>query len=278
MRLHCLRVENYRALQEASLEFDDSITVLFGENDCGKSSLLNALEACLGQNAPLGGFTFLPSDFHRSAPEGLPAGRIRIEIGLREEEPPSDPERAWPVLRSSGLAGADGRLDFVLAVNATLEAAGSVRTDFGFQAPRPLEADPASLLAEVRRVVPFLRIRSGILRPAPALKTEPLPEKAARQEVEWAVRQAWSEFLEDPDRISADHLVRARGALDEVLDQLEERLVPGPQSGLERRISAPLSPSGSWRRIAGLLRGAWPSRGPSCRPGGQRPWGRIATR
>jgi putative ATP-dependent endonuclease of OLD family len=256
VHLHRLRVENFRALREASLVLDESVTVLFGENDCGKSSLINALEACLGRNAPPGTFNFVPSDFHRGTPEGPPAGRIRIEVGLREEEPPSRSDVAWPLLRSSGLAGGDGRLDFLLVVNATLDPAGIVQTFFEFQGPRPLGADPAELLAEVRRVVPFLRIRSGILSPAPALKAEPLPEKAARQEVEWAVRQAWSEFLEDPDRITPGHLARAQGALDEVLDQLEERLVPGPQSGLERRIAAPLSPSGSWRRIAGLLRGA----------------------
>jgi ABC-type cobalamin/Fe3+-siderophores transport system ATPase subunit len=42
MHLASLSVENYRALRRARVSFDQT-TVLIGENDCGKSSLLEAL-------------------------------------------------------------------------------------------------------------------------------------------------------------------------------------------------------------------------------------------
>ncbi len=277
VHLHSLRVENYRALQEATLDLDESITVLVGENDCGKSSLLNALEACLGKAAPAGGFNFAPSDFHREAPGRPPSNWIRVQIGLREEHPPDGVPASWPLLRQAGLADEAGCLDFYLVVLARLDEEGRVQTSFHFAAPFPVNADPGELLAEVRRVVPFLRIRSAVLRPAPVhlAQGEPGPvpsgglagaaappqgagasEQSARRQVEWAIRQAWSEFLDDPDRVSSQELSRAREALDGLLQHMERWLAPEVEPDLEDRISAPLSSSASWQRIAGLLRGS----------------------
>ncbi len=267
VHLHSLRVENYRALQEATLDLDESITVLVGENDCGKSSLLNALEACLGKAAPAGSFTFAPSDFHREKPGGPPASRIRVEIGFREDQPPQQQPAPWPLLRGAGLADEEGRLDFYLVVQACLDGEGRPQADFHFASPLPVTADPGELLAEVRRVFPFLRIRSAVLRPAPAQngnsegasaspEVTAASEKSARRQVEWAIRQAYSEFLDDPDRVSTSDLSRARQALDGLLSHLEKWLGPEPEPDLEDRISAPMSSSGSWHRIAGLLRGS----------------------
>ena len=251
-------MENFRALRTATLDLDDSTTVLVGENDCGKSSLLNALDACLGRAAPPGGFRFSPLDFHRSRPGGPPEGPIRIEIALREDEPPEGPEPPWPLLREAGLQGREGRLDFRLVVQARMEPGQEPRTSFHLEGPGPVQGDPEVLLAELRRVVPFLRIRAAVLRPAPGPARDggSIPEHAARQQVEWEIRQAYAELLEDPDRMSEESLGAAREALDGVLGQLERMVRPEPPPDLEDRLEAPLSSSTPWHRMAGMLRGS----------------------
>jgi len=140
VHLHSVRVENYRALKEATLDLDESITVLVGENDCGKSSLLNALEACLGKAAPSGGFAFAPSDFHREAPGGPSSDWIRVRIGIREDPPPDGAPASWPLLRQAGLADEGGRLDFYLVVLARLDGQGRVQPSFHFAAPFQVSA------------------------------------------------------------------------------------------------------------------------------------------
>ena len=47
MYLKGLRIENFRAVRQTSIAFDNS-TALIGENDCGISSVLDALELVLG--------------------------------------------------------------------------------------------------------------------------------------------------------------------------------------------------------------------------------------
>lgn len=270
MHLHSLRIENFRALRHASLDLEPAATILVGENDVGKSSLLNALEACLGRGAPAGGFRFSAQDFHRPYPGSPPAGPIRIEIGIREETPASN-EPAWPVLRRA-LGTGDGPLDFRLVVTARLQADGTPQASFwvlgahdgpvGPHARALVEEgtppDPAvgqALLAELRRVVPFIRVRAAVLPPAPRLE-EPPGEHTARQQVEWEIRQAYAELLENPDGMSDRALGMAREALGQVLGELEDRVGPLPAVDVEERLAAPLSSSGSWTRLAGLLRGS----------------------
>ncbi|MGE3141856.1 MAG: AAA family ATPase [Hyphomonadaceae bacterium] len=43
MKIARLTVENYRAIKFASVSFLD-VTILLGENNCGKSTFLSALE------------------------------------------------------------------------------------------------------------------------------------------------------------------------------------------------------------------------------------------
>ena len=44
MKIKKLEVDGFRSLQEFSISFEEDITVLVGENDSGKSSLLDCLE------------------------------------------------------------------------------------------------------------------------------------------------------------------------------------------------------------------------------------------
>ena len=84
MFLSSLKVENFRGVREGHLSFDDT-TVLIGENDCGKSSLLDALAKALA-TPDAGPPQFEAPHFHRTGGENgdAPAGRIRLELTFRE--------------------------------------------------------------------------------------------------------------------------------------------------------------------------------------------------
>ena len=85
MFLRSLSIENFRSLRSAELDFDDN-TILIGENDCGKSSLFEALAKALavGDGAPC----FEAQHFHRAqgGPSASPAGPIRLQLTFEERK------------------------------------------------------------------------------------------------------------------------------------------------------------------------------------------------
>lgn len=46
-RIKKLRVKNFKKLADETFEFNDDINILVGDNECGKSSILEAIELCL---------------------------------------------------------------------------------------------------------------------------------------------------------------------------------------------------------------------------------------
>jgi putative ATP-dependent endonuclease of OLD family len=81
MVLRSARVENFRAVKCALISFDPT-TVLIGENDCGRSSVMEAVALALGWNAHEGEFRFQRFHFHRAAKRERPAPiSIVLEFG-----------------------------------------------------------------------------------------------------------------------------------------------------------------------------------------------------
>ena len=77
-----LRIENFRAIRKTAISFDDG-TALIGENDCGISSVLDALELALGFDEKTRKFP--PYLFHQSGNPGQPSGPIRIQLRFSEK-------------------------------------------------------------------------------------------------------------------------------------------------------------------------------------------------
>ena len=94
MYLSTLKVTNYRAVKSAGLEFDNT-TDLIGENDCGKSSLLDALARVLDHSNDDGGLIFEPGEFHHHTGEDTASGPIRIRLGFEERRPGEWSDKAY---------------------------------------------------------------------------------------------------------------------------------------------------------------------------------------
>ena len=88
MFLAQLKIENYRGIRSASLTFDNE-TILIGENDCGKSTILEALALVLGSDTEAEPPLFKLFHFFNTSENNVvkPAGPIRIMLHFRERNP-----------------------------------------------------------------------------------------------------------------------------------------------------------------------------------------------
>jgi putative ATP-dependent endonuclease of OLD family len=252
LRLRSCQIDNFRALRCAVLELDQT-TVLIGENGCGKSSLLHALELCLGPQAPVGAFSFEPGDFYREHPLG-PAGAIQIRLWFAEDSPVQDAS-LWGHLRDRGLVDSAQRLDFCLTVRATLDQ-DEVSVGYDFNQGARSE-DYEALLAELRRLVPFIRIRSQVSTTERSLELENgLPaDVLSRRLVHRQIRKTLADLV-DVEAVSESVVTEAREAVREIMDHWAQGAGPEPSFDHESRVLAPLSASGTWAQMANLLRGS----------------------
>jgi putative ATP-dependent endonuclease of the OLD family len=93
MKLRHIRVKNFRCLKDVELPVDDS-TILIGENNAGKTALLDALRKALATTAGARREPFDQFDFHMAAAADTPekSGGILIELVFRE-----DAKGEWPL-------------------------------------------------------------------------------------------------------------------------------------------------------------------------------------
>ena len=87
MRATTLRIENFRGIKRLDLDLDE-ITVLIGENNTGKTAVLDALRICLRDLGPRRRVVFDALDFHLAdaASEPVTADPIRIEVTFSQQK------------------------------------------------------------------------------------------------------------------------------------------------------------------------------------------------
>lgn len=67
MKLTELTITNFRGIKNLNITFENDITVIIGENNCGKSSILDAIYYCLDKlKYNSNSFTFTDYDFYRN--------------------------------------------------------------------------------------------------------------------------------------------------------------------------------------------------------------------
>ena len=220
MTLRRIEIEGFRGIRRMTLELDGT-TTLIGENSCGKTSVLDALELGLGHRA--GPLAFGPLDFHLpSAEKAVPAARIAFRFFFEDEAGRTTVaeisaergEGSAPVAATERLLDRDGRelsaggpeafaafrrKHPVLRVRfARPERTGAAGT--AEEAPASPAGEPrrdGEVTMRLRRTVESAyRKFSGSWRPHPSELRE--PTEAAR-----ALAERWSERLGLPARSTA---------------------------------------------------------------------------
>src|SRR3974377_1744230 len=158
MLLRSVRVENFRAVKYANVSLDPT-TVLIGENDCGRSSLMEAVAIALGWDSEPGEFRFQPFHAHRPDSQSAP-NCIAIALEFCETVPGEWNGEAFETLRRALPDALTRDRRFWLAVNH----AGDAVTQWTFRsaAGKPL-IDNHGMLAWLRRRMPVFWMSEGMM-------------------------------------------------------------------------------------------------------------------
>lgn len=138
MQITEFTIKNFRGIKNLTLELD-STTVLIGENNSGKTTILHALRACLSKLRSNGrAVVFDEYDFHLDENAKDPTQAEPIELILTFQET----DKEWPAEIEQQLGGDGGIIGFVgadeiarirLKVIAEYSAVtGDVETEFNF--------------------------------------------------------------------------------------------------------------------------------------------------
>ncbi|MCC7156344.1 MAG: DUF2813 domain-containing protein [Bryobacterales bacterium] len=209
MMLRSLSVENFRGVEAARLDFDET-TVLLGENDAGRTSLLFALDLVLGQPRQDAPFTVTRAHFHQPKgwKPGLPLRPIRIIVGFAERSlgewlgPAFAPLAG--ILRHSNEAAR--RLWLEVTIDEGAPATGQrFSWEFRISEHGPaLGKNDRGALDCVRRLNPLIWLRAGVMAttpsssPAAAAMDEAPPQTAVAEEVGKQYQRILSGASENP--------------------------------------------------------------------------------
>jgi putative ATP-dependent endonuclease of OLD family len=154
MLLSSVRIENFRALRFAKICFDPT-TVLIGENDCGRSSVMEAVALALGWHSLEGEFSFQPFHVHRSEQASPSPIRIVLEFSeniLFEVTHGCDGTTHW-TFRSAGDTVIDDRpmLAWLRRQMPVLWMAEGMMSGRRLDAPMAQAADATGLAGETSR-------------------------------------------------------------------------------------------------------------------------------
>jgi len=161
--LSSLQVENYRAVRSASLEFDQT-TVLIGENDCGKTSLMNALAKVLDASFSDDSLSFDAEEFHHEEGSQIPAGPIRIILGFQERHAGEWSGDVYALLTTLLPEQVKKPRKLVLVVTASPVEQGESIADLRLQVPGSGDSlsDPG-IFHWLQQMNPLIRISSSML-------------------------------------------------------------------------------------------------------------------
>nr|QNO41448.1 DNA replication and repair protein RecF [Methanosarcinales archaeon ANME-2c ERB4]QNO41950.1 DNA replication and repair protein RecF [Methanosarcinales archaeon ANME-2c ERB4]QNO48278.1 DNA replication and repair protein RecF [Methanosarcinales archaeon ANME-2c ERB4] len=214
MKLKKVTIENFRGLQKVDLELDET-TVLIGENNTGKTSILEAVRLCLGRTLSRSGSVFEEYDYYlkdRNAQPGE-AGSMVLTFRFYEDE-----GEEW----EEDLAR---DLDDVIVFNDELRTI-SFRVTSGFdEATKDFVTDWEFLDAKDKPLSPKTkqpRILNRFQQFCPVFYLS-----ATRDAVkDFGPRSLfWAPFLRNPD---IDPQVRE--ALERELSELNEKIIDAHQS------------------------------------------------
>ncbi len=161
MFLRSIRIENYRGIREALITFETA-TVIFGENDCGRSSIIEALLLILGAPDETFEARLRPFHLHESSDHVVRPLRIRIHVAETAHgvwELPASLSEAFPFPK-----GSLREFDFEFTASRN-QAGGRLEHAFRFTSRlmpgRRLDRDPEAL-SWLRDITPVLSLRASL--------------------------------------------------------------------------------------------------------------------
>lgn len=226
MLLNRVKIENFRGFRRINVTFEPT-TVVIGENNYGKTSLLDALWICLGNHAAeSGAFPFRPTDFRLDPEKGAADDPIKITVVLREPKPAGGkPYRGTSLEKALTRIGRN-RKQLVLRVIATPGPEPQVEWFFSDAHGKPLgeKNDPAQL-ADLRRHNPFLHIREDPFHPdtAPDLMASQAPGKDERRSLEQQIERSYRALTTSRAPIPQEQLALGMEAAERLLDGAAKR-------------------------------------------------------
>ena len=247
MPLERLRIEGFRGVRSLDLALD-ATTALIGENNAGKTSVLDALSLALG--TPGGAPPSLRrEDFHVPPEPGAPpVPELSLSFSFREPEKGAWDEEPWLPLRAAASASdLAGRRRLTVALTAALPSPGALaegRVTVLDAWDRPLAPAPSEpVVAAVRQRYPVLRLRPGQPSAGLAPRTratdapgqEPPTDTVARLErlVGTAYRRIATTWRPLPGELHD-----ALSVVRELAHRYEERIAAGPAAEAGRTIAS----------------------------------------
>ena len=160
-----LKIRNFRGIEELTLQLDD-LCVLIGENNSGKSTILDALRTCLTRPLMRRAAVFEEYDYHlpNSASEPTKTDPIEITLMFAEREEDEWPEEVSQILAAAEQVDDQGLRSVRLRVKSSFDAAiNDFATEYDFLDlsgnPLPKAKDVRQLMG-LRRLVPVFYLAS----------------------------------------------------------------------------------------------------------------------
>ena len=201
MRVTAIRIENFRGIKQLELELDET-TVLIGENNSGKTAVLDALRLCLRDLRSRQRTVFDTLDFHLPDADAEPSSAepIQIEVSFSEKEISEWNDQLIGRLSRDGIlqVGNDGRNHVLLRVTCKYDSTSRDFTqDWSFLNlnREPLTGVGSQALARIQQEVPYFYLTGSSL-----LLSDCSSRCGAPLRCEWPVLATIPERHPTPDR------------------------------------------------------------------------------
>ena len=161
MFLQALRIENFRAIRKTFIHFDDG-TALIGENDCGISSVLDALELALGREDE--SLVCHPHQFHHIPGTDQPLGPIRLQLRFRERSPGEWDDATYAPFHTLLPRKNDRTRELWYEIRIHAGQGEDSRFEFRLRSPgSKAKSSDEELIRLLRQLNPVVRVSAGML-------------------------------------------------------------------------------------------------------------------
>ena len=162
MKITNLKIKNFRGFEDESIDFDD-ITVFVGENNTGKTTILDAIRFVMGAKSFKSDFSRYDYHLNSQTAKAGDAGNISLTVEVSEQRDNEWPHEIQQTLPDCVDIDGNGLCHFYLTVTGTYsqanersEQAKEFQTKTG--APKNAKANTSHNFGEFRGLLPIFHI------------------------------------------------------------------------------------------------------------------------